>query len=78
MDRISDSAHIRENTDLILFTYRKIRIRESPHFRAMLRRLSYQRFSYQTFDQNQPVSENSAGYKETSAIKEVHYREVLP
>ena len=37
-----------------------------------------QRFSYQTFNQNQPVSSNSAGYKEVFAINEVHYREALP
>ena len=32
LDRISDSVQIRENTDAILPTYGKIRIRESPYF----------------------------------------------
>ena len=42
------------------------------------RRNAIQRFSCQTFGQNQSLSKNSAGYKEVSAIKEVKYMEVLP
>ena len=37
MDRISDSVHIRENTDVILFILGTKRIRESLHFSIMLR-----------------------------------------
>ena len=42
------------------------------------RRHATQRFLYKTFDQNQLVCKKSAGYIEVYAIKEVHYREVLP
>ena len=38
MDRILEFVHIRENKDTILFIYGKIRMTNSPHFGAVLRR----------------------------------------
>ena len=63
--KISDSVHVRENTDTILFIYGKVEIKKSPAFR----RGATQRFSYQIFDQNRPVSKNGAGYKRCPLLR---------
>ena len=68
MDRILEFVHIRENKDTILFIYGKIRMRKSPHFGAVSRRLLTK----------MSLCLKIARYKEVSAIKKVHYREVLP
>ena len=72
MDRILEFVHIRENKDTILFIYRKIRMKKSPHFGAVLRRGVLTRLSTK-------ISQclKIARYKEASASNKVHYREVL-
>ena len=73
MDRILEFVHIRENTDRILFIYGKIQMRQSPHFGAVLHR-----GFLTTLSTKISLCLKIARYKEVSAIKEVHYREVLP
>ena len=73
MDRILEFVHIRQNKDTTLFIYGKIRMRKSPHFSAVLRRGLLIRLSTKT-----SLCLKIARYKEVSAIKKVHYREVLP
>ena len=73
MDRISEFVHIRENKDTILFIYGKVRMRKSPHFGTVLRRGFLTRLSTKI-----SLCLKIARYKEVSAIKKVHYREVLP
>ena len=53
MDRILDFGRIRENNDTILFTYGK----NSGEKTRILVQYTH-RFSYQTFDQYQPMSKN--------------------
>ena len=73
MNRIPDFVNMRENKDTILFIYGKIRRRKSPHFGAVLRRDFLIRLST-----NISLCLKIARYKEVSAIKKVHYKEVLP
>ena len=73
MDRILEFAHIREKTDTILFTYGKIRMRKSPYFGAVLRRVFLTRLSTKI-----SLCLKIARYKEVSAIKEIQYRKALP
>ena len=73
IDRILKFVHIRENKDTILFIYGKIRMRKSLHFGAVLRRGFLTRLSTKI-----SLYLKIARYKEVSAIKKVHYREVLP
>ena len=73
MERILEFVHIRENKDTVLFIYGEIRMRKSPHFGAVLRRSFLTRHST-----NISLCLKIARYKEVSAIKKVHYREVLP
>ena len=73
MERILEFVHIRENKDTVLFIYGEIRMRKSPHFGAVLRRSFLTRLST-----NISLCLKIARYKEVSAIKKVHYREVLP
>ena len=73
IDRILKFVHIRENKDTILFIYGKIRMRKSLHFGAVLRRGFLTRLSTKI-----NLYLKIARYKEVSAIKKVHYREVLP
>ena len=73
MDRILEFVHMRENKDTILFIYGKIRLRKSLHFHEMLRRGFLTRLSTKI-----SLCLKIARYKEASAIKKVHYREVLP
>ena len=61
------------NTDTILFIYGKIWMRKSPHFGSVLRRGFLTRLSTKI-----SLCLKIARCKEVSAIKEVHYREVLP
>ena len=73
MDRILEFVHMWENKDTIRFIYRKIRMRKSLHFGAVLRRGFLTRLSTKI-----SLCLKIARYKEVSAIKKVHYREVLP
>ena len=68
MDIILEFVHIQESKDTILFICRKIRMRKSPHFSAVPRRLLTK----------MSLCLKIARYKEVSAIKKVHYRKVLP
>ena len=71
MDRILEFVHIRENKDTILFIYGKIRMTNSPHFGAVLRR---------DFLTKLPINSclKLSRYKLGSTIKNVNYREMLP
>ena len=71
--RILEFVQIQENKDTILFIYRKIRMRKSLHFGAVLSRGFLTRLSTKI-----SLCLKIARYKEVSAIKKVHYREVLP
>ena len=73
MDRILEFVHIWENKDTIRFIYRKIRMRKSLHFGAVLRRGFLTRLSTKI-----NLCLKIDRYKEVSVIKKVHYREVLP
>ena len=73
MNIISEFVHIRKNKATILFIHVKIRMRKSPHFGAVLRRGFLTRLSTKI-----SLCLKIARYKEVSAIKKVHYREVLP
>ena len=66
-------SRIRENKDTILFIYWKIRMRKSPHFGAVLRRGFLTRLSTKI-----SLCLKITRHKEVSAIKKVHYRDVLP
>ena len=73
MERILEFVYIRGNKDTILFIYGKIQMRKSPHFDAVLHRGFLTRLSTK-------ISQclKIAFYKEVSAIKKVHYKDVLP
>ena len=73
MGRILEFVYIRGNKDTILFIYGKTQMRKSPHFGTVLHRGFLTR-------QSTKISQclKIARYKEVSAIKKVHYREVLP
>ena len=73
MDRILGFVYIRGNKDTILFIYGKIQMRKSVHFGAVLHRGFLTRLSTK-------ISQclKIAFYKEVSAIKKVHYKDVLP
>ena len=73
IDGILEFVHIRENKDTILFIYGKIRMRKIQHFGAVVRRAFFTRLSTKI-----SLCLKIARYKEVSAIKKVHYREVLP
>ena len=73
MDRILEFVHIQENKDTILFIYGKIRMRKSPHFGTVLCRGSPTRLLTKI-----SLCLKIAIYKEVSAVKKVHCREVLP
>ena len=73
MGRILEFFHMRGNKDTILFIYGKIQMRKSPHFGAEPRRGFLTRHSTKI-----SLCLKIARYKEVSAIKKVHYREVLP
>ena len=73
MDRILEFVYIRGNKDTILFIYGKIQMRKSPHFGAVLRRGFLTRLSTKI-----SLCLKIARYKNVSAIKKVHYKEVLP
>ena len=73
MDGILEFVHVRENKDTILFIYGKIWMSKSPHFGAVLRRGFLTSLSTKT-----SLCLKIARYKEVSAIKKVHFREVLP
>ena len=72
MDRILEFVYIRGNKDTILFIYGKIQMRKSPHFGAVLRRGFLTRLSTKI-----SLCLKITRYKEVSAIKKVHYKEVL-
>ena len=72
MNIISEFVHIRKNKATILFIHVKIRMRKSPHFGAVLRRGFLTRLSTKI-----SLCLKIARYKEVSAIKKVHYKEVL-
>ena len=72
MDKTLEFVHIRDNKDTILFIYGKIRMRKSPYFGAVLRRGFLTRLSTKI-----SLCLKIARYKEVSAIKKVHYKEVL-
>ena len=72
MGRILEFFHIRGNKDTILFIYGKIQMRKSPHFGAVPRRGFLTRHSTKI-----SLCLKIARYKEVSAIKKVHYKEVL-
>ena len=67
MDRILEFVYIRGNKDTIVFIYGKIQMRKIPHF-GFLTRLSTKI----------SLCLKIARYKNVSAIKKVHYKEVLP
>ena len=67
MDRILEFVYIRGNKDTIVFIYGKIQMRKSPHFGFLTR-----------FSTKISLCLKIARYKNVSAIKKVHYKEVLP
>ena len=72
MGRILEFFHIRGNKDIILFIYGKIQMRKSPHFGAVPRR------GFLTWHSTKiSLCLKIAWYEEVSAIKKVHYKEVL-
>ena len=73
MDRILEFVHIRENKDTILFIYGQIRMREIPHFGAVLRRGFLTSLSTKI-----SLCLKIARCKDVPAIKKIHSREVLP